>query len=162
MCGPKTKGRSPSVCAIPFHLRISVLEIVDSGAMTNCEEDDDLDIYQDLEAQVGADLKGNIKHKAVKTPRHKNPFEDLRINAELLFEQALKSANTNNIIPLDYGLLADEWEENEYPTYEPLKCGCKRKELIVELPTEVWYPHAVTWVWGLHALNQVIFEDAEN
>ncbi|KAF8587698.1 hypothetical protein K439DRAFT_1337257, partial [Ramaria rubella] len=133
----------------------------DSDDVTS-EEDDVLDIYQDLEARVSADLKGNIKHKAVKTPRHKDPFEDLGINAQLLFEQALEPANTNNIIPSDYGLLADEWEENEYPTYEPLKCGHKHKELIFELPTEVWYPHAVTWVWGLHALNQVIFKDAEN
>ncbi|KAF8574027.1 hypothetical protein K439DRAFT_1373636 [Ramaria rubella] len=103
---------------------------------TNSESgDEDEDTYQILQSHVSADLQGNIKHKPVKTPWHLNPFDALGVDQRELFERTLESASTNNIIPPNYGLLADEREEEDYPLYESLKCGRKRKDIIVGVAT---------------------------
>ena len=51
-----------------------------------------------------------------------------------------------------------EQDDEIYPTYENVTFGHWKKELIVDLPNEIWLPHAVAWVQGLVAMQHMIYE----
>lgn len=55
-----------------------------------------------------------------------------------LFQIALQQSQLEDIIPGNYGILEEQWGEDEYPTIETIQsvqCGCR--EVMVELPNSI-------------------------
>jgi hypothetical protein len=51
----------------------------------------------------------------------------------------------SEIVPENYGIHEDEWEEEDYPEIEVIRPGTKGKELAIILPRAEWFPKAVRW-----------------
>jgi hypothetical protein len=107
--------------------------------------------------QVTVDLQKNIKHKPVKVPHHSNPFLDTP-DAEKVFHDQFVNACASDVIPKHFGVLPEEWDANEYPTHQSLKCGRKGDELVIELPESIWLPRAVAWAQGLFIMKELVYE----
>ncbi|KAL0568312.1 hypothetical protein V5O48_013680 [Marasmius crinis-equi] len=90
----------------------------------------------------------------VHVPRYPPPFSDANIT---LFSQALGKIEEENNIPEGCGILPEEWENGEYPSYELLRSGKKgTRELRVDMPDHIWRPRAERWVQALHTLNYML------
>ncbi|KAJ7314935.1 hypothetical protein DFH08DRAFT_715987, partial [Mycena albidolilacea] len=128
-------------------------------------EDDDSDIEDDtkptpeeaLENQIEGDLAQNIHHQPVKVARHHSPFHDP--NSEAYFLDVLRDVLADpEAIPEDYGILEDEWEDNDYPEIESIKLGTSGKELLIVLLRHKWFLRAVQWVQALDLLTRCLHE----
>ncbi|KAK7059428.1 hypothetical protein R3P38DRAFT_3522500 [Favolaschia claudopus] len=122
-----------------------------TGAGTSeLEADDDEDVepseQEQLENRIGADLAQDIRHQPVKQ-------QFLALLEDVLAEPEL--------IPEEYGVLVEEWEEDSYPEVEVFRPGTKGKEISVVLPREEWYPRVVRWVKAVDLLSRVLHELAE-
>ncbi|KAJ6489726.1 hypothetical protein C8R45DRAFT_1138343 [Mycena sanguinolenta] len=107
----------------------------------------------DLEELVEEAHAGNF-HDAVGVPKHANPFSD--DGTMQLFYDSLEATIRTDIVPPGYGLLPEEWEGGEYPTFEILKSGRRGgRELRVALPDAIWRPRAVMWGRALAVLEQI-------
>ncbi|KAJ7149583.1 hypothetical protein C8R46DRAFT_915629 [Mycena filopes] len=58
-----------------------------------------------------------------------------------------------NLVPEGYGVIEDEWEDGSYPSMEAINPGTRGKEIVVELPRDIWLPRAVLFAQGLDALE---------
>ncbi|KAF8531103.1 hypothetical protein JB92DRAFT_3167860 [Gautieria morchelliformis] len=103
-----------------------------------------------LEQAISSHISANVKHEAIKCPRHLCPFDDLTYIP--LFDAALRHIQASSLIPAGYGLDMLEWDGGEYPASELIRFG-RKKEIIVDLPLAIWMPWALAWVQGLYAMN---------
>ncbi|KAF8509535.1 hypothetical protein JB92DRAFT_2729807 [Gautieria morchelliformis] len=122
------------------------------------DAESDAEEFTTLQRQIGADLQANIKHQAVKVPRHQNPFDRLPPAAEAAFWRVLQELEDTGFQPKNMGVLPEEWDDGTYPTPEVLTAGRRAKEISVCLPVDVWLPRAVVWARSLHVLNHILFE----
>lgn len=128
---------------------------MDVDDATSSESDDEFGV-QTLEGLVEADLANNFKHKAVKVPRHQNPFAGNE-EAYALFQSAFEAIVADGVLPAGYGTRPDEWMTSQYPTYEILRSGRRsRKQLRVILPEELWLPRAEIWTQALFVMGEVL------
>ncbi|KAJ7758913.1 hypothetical protein B0H14DRAFT_2404259, partial [Mycena olivaceomarginata] len=121
-------------------------------------EEVDVDEEEELENQIAAEQAQNIRHAPVKVARHGSPFpEDAEMEQDFLdlLEEVLAQAD---VLPQNYGVLEEEWDEEEYPELEIIRTGTKGKELRIILPREEWYDRAVRWAQALDLLNRVLEE----
>jgi hypothetical protein len=118
---------------------------------------DDLQ-WEDIEDQVATEQESNFHHEAAAVPDHASPFkhaEDLQI-----FQQALDEVTELGIIPAGYGLLPDEWDDGEYPSYEVIRSGKRSgKGLHVILPDFIWRGRAEFWGQALDIMNRLIYSE---
>jgi hypothetical protein len=77
------------------------------------------------------------------------------------FLDALQKIDAAGIVPVGYGVHPEELGDG-YPTREVLNVGFRaRKELILDLTLEIWYPRAVRWVQALDLLTRLQDEFAD-
>lgn len=135
-----------------------------TGAGNPVEENDpdvsgpeEEDPVNDLGARIAQDQEHHIRHDPIPVPDHASPFGEL----EHIFRTGLQELEESGYIPDGYGIREDEWEDGEYPSFEILKTGRKRKELRVSLPDHIWRRRAQKWVRGLDAMRGMmqILED---
>lgn len=120
----------------------------------------ELDLEEELENQIQADQAQNIRHAPVKVARHESPFDD--VEQEDMFLELLDAVISQpEVLPADYGVLEDEWEDEDYPETETIRTGTNGKELVVVLPRDDWFPRAVRWAQALDLLTRVL-EELEN
>ncbi|KAJ7640941.1 hypothetical protein B0H17DRAFT_1216458 [Mycena rosella] len=96
-------------------------------------------VEEEVENQMGADLAQNIRHE---------PSDFLEL-LEGLLEQP-------DAMPEDYGVLEDEWEEEDYPEIEIVKPGTRGEELVIALPRPDWFPRAARWAQALDLLTRFL------
>ncbi|KAJ7599816.1 hypothetical protein C8J56DRAFT_879593 [Mycena floridula] len=109
----------------------------------------------DLADQIAEDHDSNFLHDAVDTPRRVNPFPEPTVRR--IFEDALATITGAGHVPAGFGILPDEWEDGEYPSFEILRSGRRgTKELRISLPDTIWRPRAVQWVQALDIMTQLI------
>ncbi|KAJ7804598.1 hypothetical protein B0H14DRAFT_2383616 [Mycena olivaceomarginata] len=125
------------------------------------EEGNEPSPEEELENRIQADLQENIRHQPVKVAKHRCPFKDddleqyfLGLLGDLLAQP--------EILPEDYGVREEEWEEEDYPEIETIRPGTKGKELAVILPRAEWFPRAVRWAQALDLMARVLYELAED
>ncbi|KAF8218027.1 hypothetical protein K438DRAFT_1796187 [Mycena galopus ATCC 62051] len=127
-------------------------------------EDDEEDMRpseeEQLENRIEADLAQNIRHEPVKVARHRSPFKDLEL--EDYFLRLLEDLLAEPLIlPEDYGVLDEEWEEEDYPEIEVFRPGTKGKELSIILPRDDWFPRAIRWACALDLMTRILHELGE-
>lgn len=111
----------------------------------NDEDSDDKvsdQVFEDLQVQITSNQQTMVQHDAINVPDFPSPFNSHA--AYSLFEHALAQVQAEEIIPVGYGVSAEEIELMDYPTNETLKAGCRgRREMQIVLSIEIWYPRAV-------------------
>ena len=55
-------------------------------------------------------------------------------------------------VPVGYGVLPEEWDEDGYPDVEILSAG-KKTQINVSLAHPIWLQRAKLWVQGLNVLG---------
>ncbi|KAJ6526580.1 hypothetical protein DFH09DRAFT_914043, partial [Mycena vulgaris] len=122
------------------------------------DSDSDDDDY--LTNAVTEDLAHNIRHPAIKVARHNNPFRSATIQAN--FFGALAEIIRQEVVPFGYNVRENEWEDGNYPVMEAINPGTRGKEIIVELPREIWLPRAVLFAQALDAMTRSLeYEEGE-
>ncbi|KAJ6597751.1 hypothetical protein DFH09DRAFT_1304518 [Mycena vulgaris] len=124
------------------------------------EEDSDPEeatAEEQLENQIEADLAQNIRHQPVKVARHHSPFEEHQSEDDFLDLLDALLAQPG-MLPEDYGILEDEWEEEDYPEIEIIRPGTSGKEMVVILPRTEWFPRAARWAQALDLLTRCLHE----
>ncbi|KAJ7926852.1 hypothetical protein B0H13DRAFT_1972006, partial [Mycena leptocephala] len=124
-------------------------------------DEDEPSVEEQLENQVQADLTHNIRHQPVKVAKHRSPFKETELEDHFLrlLEDLLAQPE---ILPADYGVLEDEWEEEDYPELETIRPGTKGKELVVILGREEWFAKAVRWAQALDLMTRALHELEED
>jgi hypothetical protein len=108
-----------------------------------------------VEERIALDQESDIRHDAIEVPLGESSFDE---ETERLFLEALAEIQRRNPIPSGYGVAQEEWPEYGYPSNETIKVGRGKKSVTVDLPTEVWWPHAVRWVQALDLMYRVVIE----
>jgi hypothetical protein len=107
------------------------------------------------EEDINNQVRNQVHEKAVKVPHQENPFssqEDLDA-----FHHALTAMEDGSIVPDGYGILPEEWDEDDYPNFEIIRTGRRgTKQLRISLPDEIWRPRAEQWVQGLYAMTRIL------
>ncbi|KAF8126441.1 hypothetical protein K438DRAFT_1573119, partial [Mycena galopus ATCC 62051] len=94
-----------------------------------------------------------VRHNAIEVPDHRNPFLG-NSDAESHFFSVLAEVIRQEIIPVGYGLLPQEHDEDGYPDVEFLLAGKRMKTRIpVSLAHLIWAQRARLWVQGLSVLS---------
>ncbi|KAJ3930618.1 MAG: hypothetical protein NXY57DRAFT_897755, partial [Lentinula lateritia] len=107
--------------------------------------------------QIRQEQATHYRHVPVPTPKHQSPFTHQPEKLQL-FCEAIEEFDHNNVVPANYGLRKEEWENGEYPAFEFIKTGkCSRKELRIDLPHSIWMPRATQWGQYLHIMNHLLF-----
>ncbi|KAJ7757362.1 hypothetical protein DFH07DRAFT_742186, partial [Mycena maculata] len=120
-------------------------------------DEEEADVEEQLENQVQADLAQNIRHRPIKVARHQSPFKDAQ--KETTFLQFLGQLLAEpELLPEDYGILEDEWEDDDYPEMEMIRPGTSGKEMVVILPRSDWFPRAARWAQALDLITRVLRE----
>ncbi|KAJ7485618.1 hypothetical protein FB451DRAFT_1023495 [Mycena latifolia] len=132
----------------------------DEGDPEESDDESELDPEEELENQIQADQAENIRHAPVKVARHKSPFEELE-HEEAFLELLEVVLSQPEVLPEDYGVVEEEWDEENYPETETIRTGTNGKELVVVLPRDDWFPRAVQWAQALDLLTRVM-HDLEN
>jgi hypothetical protein len=117
-------------------------------------ENDDNDDYEGLGDRVAADQQHHIRHEPSDVPMTECPFNE---EMETIFYAGLTEAEQIGLLPADYGVRQEEWEDGEYPTFEHIKTGQKRKEIRVNLPDIIWRKRAERWAQGLDCMLQLLY-----
>ncbi|KAJ6470290.1 hypothetical protein C8R47DRAFT_988786, partial [Mycena vitilis] len=127
------------------------------------EEDDvhEPSVEEQIENQVQADLAQNIRHEPVKVANHGSPFDEVELEIHFL-SLLLELVSEPDVVPEDFGILPEEWEDDDYPEVEVIRPGTKGKELAVILPRDEWFAKAVRWVQGLDLMTRVLHELEED
>jgi hypothetical protein len=102
------------------------------------------------------DIQENINHKPVKVPRSCSPFTN-SAQADILFA-ALDDIRAAGLIPEGLGLSQSGWAEDTYPGFEIVTYGRRKKDIVVELPEEIWLPRAIAWGQGLYAMQTLLYQ----
>lgn len=110
----------------------------------------------DLTDQLHDHQNRNVKHDAVKVPRHANPFIT-NPKAEKLFISVLDQVVSNNVMPAGYGILPQELD-GDYPDTEELVLTGRRKSITLSLAAPIWKQRAIFWVQALNVLSQFNFQ----
>ncbi|KAJ7223353.1 hypothetical protein GGX14DRAFT_352040, partial [Mycena pura] len=137
-----------------------------AGIASDEEEDSEPDTDTEptpeeaLENQIESDLAENIRHTPVKVARHQSPFEDAEEEQDFL--ELLKEVLETDSLPEDYGILEDEWEEENYPEIETIRPGRRAKELVIVLPRREWFPRAVQWTQALDFMTRYLHDREED
>jgi hypothetical protein len=130
-------------------------EYIRAPGLTGAGHSDDEDVWEEVGEHVAAAQEANF-HDAVNVPAHNDPFT--APEHRQAFEEALESAIGSNTLPARYGLIPDEWEDNEYPSVEVIRSGRRGgKELRVALPDFVWRPRAELWGQALDILSRITY-----
>ena len=129
----------------------------DSSGSDEGGETDDTE-WAELQHQIAHDQSHNIRHKAVKVARHRNPF--VTPEAETEFQDVLSMIVEGKAIPAGFGVCTDEWDGG-YPELETIKTGSRGKQLEVILPEAAWLPRAVLWSQALDLMGQLVETEAE-
>lgn len=94
-------------------------------------------------------------HDAVVIPDVTNPFSD----DELMhaFTTALEIVREQEMLPEGYGLLPEEWDDDEYPAYWVIKSGRRGKDLTISLPDARWQARSELWGQALDTVNRLTY-----
>jgi hypothetical protein len=113
--------------------------------------DEDGDDWEDIQDQLAEDIEHNFHHSPVDVPKHSVPF--LTQMAADVFTGSLEELQSQQLVPVGFGMTSDEWGDEGYPSYEIIRTGRRgRKELRIDLPDFIWRPRAELWVQALHTL----------
>ncbi|KAJ7129683.1 hypothetical protein C8R44DRAFT_732550 [Mycena epipterygia] len=104
--------------------------IASDNELEEDEGEHELSVEEQLENQVQADLAQNICHQPMKP----------------------------SILPEEYGVLEEEWEEEDYPEIETIRPGTKGKEIVMILPRADWFLRAAWWAQALDLMTRVLHE----
>lgn len=122
----------------------------------------DLRDLDNLVVQMGVGQNGSIRHSAVQCDTPTLPF--LQEEAVGMFADLIQTYVTEGFIPQGFHLLPNEVGVHGYPATQSIQVGQRGgKRDVQKLPVDVWYPRAVAWARGLHALEQTVshFDVAE-
>jgi hypothetical protein len=109
----------------------------------------------DIAEQIAEDQDGNVRHDAIPVPRHESPFDSDQ--TEAVFFDMLNRAHTEGLVPIGYGVTANEMEGG-WEQFEMIQTGRRRRNgFSVDIPEDLWLPRARLWVQGLHLMNQILF-----
>ncbi|KAJ7571931.1 hypothetical protein C8J56DRAFT_810197, partial [Mycena floridula] len=129
--------------------------VVDSELSSGSDDSDLSDMEDDIAQQIAEENQSNFHAKAVKAPRHRNPFSSEHESE--LFRRTSSALNESGYIPESYNLRPEEWDEDGYPAFEIIRTGrTSTKELRVSLPDEIWRPRALQWVQALDIMTAII------
>ncbi|KAG1719498.1 uncharacterized protein EDB91DRAFT_1240573 [Suillus paluster] len=93
-----------------------------------------------------------IRHEAISVPSQQNPFVDDATRQQ--FSATLDEVIANDITPNNCRLTLDEWDGDEYPTFETITFGQRgSKELHVSLAEPIWFNRAKLWCQALLVLS---------
>lgn len=102
--------------------------------------------------KIAHDQQSNIRHEGINVPRHTRPWDSE--SAHTIFTDALDKVKQSGIIPNNFGMLPEEWDNEGYPSFEIVKLGRRAGQLLhVALPDDVWRPRAVVWCQALDVLT---------
>ncbi|KAJ7030983.1 hypothetical protein C8F04DRAFT_960890 [Mycena alexandri] len=129
----------------------------DDEELDSSDDEEGPTAEEELENRVHDDLAQNIRHAPVKVAKHRSPFKDAQLQDYFirLLEERLSQPDD---LPEDYGVRADEWEEEDYPEMEIIRPGTKGKELPIILPRGEWFARAVQWTQALDLMARVLHE----
>jgi hypothetical protein len=135
-----------------------------TGAGHPPDEEPGLDIdeleWEDVEEQIAVDQDSNFHHEAVAVPKHTNLFNSAE--AEDIFKQAFNIVVEQGILPEGYGLLQEDWDDGEYPSFEMIRSGRRSgKELRIALPDFIWRRRAEVWGQALDLVNRLTYMNEE-
>jgi hypothetical protein len=104
-------------------------------------------------ARIAAEVRKNVRHEPVRVARHSSPFPTEKVH--VLFCETLERVREEGIVPINYGICEDEWEDG-YPPYEILGIGKRAQgQLRISLPDDVWRPKALLWCQALDVLTRI-------
>ncbi|KAJ6462900.1 hypothetical protein C8R45DRAFT_841390 [Mycena sanguinolenta] len=104
---------------------------------------------------IRADQGPQIRHDAIEVPDHKNPFSE-DPETEEQFYAVFEHIVRQDITPVGYGVLSEEWDEDGYPDVEILSGGKQMKTRVtISLAHPIWLQRAKLWAQGLNVLGQV-------
>ncbi|KAJ3925103.1 MAG: hypothetical protein NXY57DRAFT_907481 [Lentinula lateritia] len=119
----------------------------------------DLQVKQSTIQQIQKEQSKHYRHEPVPTPKHNSPFLG-RPDKLQLFCEAIEEFDYAKVIPVNYYLRSEEWENGDYPTFEIIPSGRRgTKELRIDLPHTIWFPRAIQWGQYLHIMNHLLFSD---
>ena len=96
-----------------------------------------------------------IKHSAVPVPNKRSPLSNQ--SAEAAFFDSLGAISNLQVIPSGFYLCQEEFDEDGYPLAEEIPVGFRSvRRISVELPTGVWFPHAVLWSQAVDLMEKVL------
>ncbi|KAJ7580400.1 hypothetical protein C8J56DRAFT_795111, partial [Mycena floridula] len=116
-------------------------------------EDERAGEIEDLSNKISAEQQKQVKHSAVKVPRHANPFISGSV-AEEVFFSTLQEVIVSGVLSAGYGVLPHEWDNGVYPDIEYLPVGRLKKPIMLSLADPIWKARAELWAQGLLVLSQ--------
>ncbi|KAK7471321.1 hypothetical protein VKT23_002730 [Stygiomarasmius scandens] len=130
-------------------------DLSDNSSSQSMSSDKDDTEWSALEDQVAEDIESQFYHAPVAIPKHSEPFSTTQHRQN--FQKVFENIVDDDFLPAGFGILEDEWENEEYPSSEILKSGRRGgKEIHIPLPVEEWLPLARLWVQALVAMNECI------
>jgi hypothetical protein len=127
------------------------------SSSSECSDDNDsvTQSGEELEASSSREDRLNDVHEPVSVPDTTNPFSD----EDLLqvFTTALATVREEGMLPEGYGLLPEEWDDEEYPSYWVIKSGRRGKELRISLPDAQWRARSELWGQALDIVNRLTY-----
>ncbi|TFY69090.1 hypothetical protein EVJ58_g597 [Rhodofomes roseus] len=119
----------------------------DFEGLEECFADEDAGVV--LARRLADEHHANLRHEAIKVPRHTSPFASEQ--AESAFFQTLEEVYALNLIPSNMGVLEEEWADDGYPTEGQLKVG-RVRIITIAMPHSVWLVRARRWCQALDLL----------
>lgn len=108
---------------------------------------------EDVADRIRLEQDPQVRHEAIEVPDHRNPFSG-NPAAENNFFSVLAEVVREEITPAGYGLLREEWDEDDYPDVEILLSGKRMTtKNSVSLAHPIWMQRARLWVQGLNVLS---------
>ncbi|KAH9910318.1 uncharacterized protein B0H18DRAFT_896135, partial [Fomitopsis serialis] len=107
-----------------------------------------------LARRLAEEHRANLRHEAIKVPRHTSPFASEQF--ETAFFQTLEEVYTQNLIPSNMAVSEEEWPDNGYPTEGQLKVG-RVRIITIAMPHSVWLVRARRWCQALDLLTRVVY-----
>jgi hypothetical protein len=119
-------------------------------------DSDDNSIYSspadsDLDEQIAADQQHDIRHDGVVPPHRNSPFTSGE--AQDIFFAALNEIHAAGHVPEGYGVTPEELDDG-YPLHESVRVASR--DVMMELPLNIWYPRAVRWVQAYDLMLHMI------
>lgn len=125
----------------------------DSNASKFAEDSDGL--TEEPEASGSRNDQLDDVHDAIVVPDVTNPFSDDDLMQA--FTTALDIVREQGMLPEGYGLLPEEWDDNEYPAFWVIKSGRRGKDLTISLPDARWRARSELWGQALDIINRLTY-----